>query len=65
MVQKHSQLALISGGLAKIFQDPDLSTNKSFKNKLSEKLKNWMFSSIYMVTKTKRMRCANYEDVSN
>jgi len=63
MVQKHSQLAVIPGGLTKILQPLDLSSNQSFKNKIRKKWENWMVNGVKSFTKTNRMTHATCEEV--
>jgi hypothetical protein len=62
-VKKHSQLAVIPGGLTKKLQPLDLTINRSFKCKMRQKWEDWMLNGIKTFTKTNRIRKAGYEEV--
>jgi hypothetical protein len=51
-VQKHTELAVIPGGLTKYLQPLDISVNKAFKTKMREYWDKWMIDE-NMVSLTK------------
>jgi hypothetical protein len=65
VVEKHSILAVIPGGLTKVLQPLDLTANKSFKSKMRHQWEKWMIDGIHTFTKSGRMRRASYVDVCN
>ena len=64
-VKKYSKLAVIPGGLTKLLQPLDLSVNKSFKDKMKMKSKNWMREGKHEFTKSNKMKRASYSEVCN
>ena len=63
-VQKHTELAVIPGGLTKHLQPLDISVNKSFKTKLRNSWDEWMLDSeMISLTKGGNRRKATFSTV--
>ncbi len=59
-----ASLAVIPGGLTKVLQPLDLTTNKSFKGHVRKHWETWMASENHSYTKNGNMKRASYEEVA-
>jgi hypothetical protein len=60
-IKKHSDIAMIPGGLTKKLQPLDLTVNKSFKSKIRRKWEDWMVKDEeHTFTKNNKQRRASY-----
>ena len=62
-VKKHSQIAVIPGGLTKKLQPLDLTVNKPFKDHMKKHWDNWMKEGEHQFTKSNKMKRASYSEV--
>ena len=62
-VKKHSQIAVIPGGLTKKLQPLDLTVNKPFKDHMKKHWDNWMKEGEHHFTKSNKMKRASYSEV--
>jgi len=60
---KHSQIAVIPGGLTKKLQPLDISVNKSFKGHIRNKWEKWMIEGYHTFTNGGKMRKASFSEV--
>lgn len=60
-----TKVAIIPGGLTRKLQLLDVGINKSFKSKVRKLWEQLMSDEKHNYTKTGKLQCASYEDVSN